>query len=73
MYVDLKAIPYVEGEVELELGINSKYLLPKGFDPYTDVIAITSVNYMEDEEIELGFDTSKYLPENFDPYSGSIQ
>jgi hypothetical protein len=47
--------------------------LPKGFDPYTDVIAITSVNYMEDEEIELGFDTSKYLPENFDPYSGSIQ
>jgi len=68
VYVDLKAIPYVENEVELEFGINSTYLLPKGFDAYTDVIAVTSVNYMEVEEIDLGFDTSKYLPEGFDPY-----
>ena len=49
------------------------YLLPEGFNPYTDVIAVTSINYMEDEEMDLGFDTSKYLPEGFDPYSGSIQ
>jgi len=55
-------------QLELEFGINSTYLLPKGFDAYTDVIAVTSVNYMEVEEIDLGFDTSKYLPEGFDPY-----
>jgi hypothetical protein len=45
--------------------------LPANFDPYTNVIAIGSINYMEDDEIELGFDTGKYLPENFDPYIGT--
>ena len=69
----LKSIPYIEDEIELELELGSAYTLPEDFDPYTNVVAISAINYMEDEKIELDFNTAKCLPEGFDPYTGSIQ
>ena len=56
-------------ETELELGEGFEHALPQGFDPYSEVLEVASINYVEDEEIDLGFDTEAYLPKNFNPYS----
>ena len=66
--LDLKSVNYIELEIEEGLGFDTAKYLPEGFNPYSDVIPVESVNFVEDEALELGFDTAEYLPEGFNPY-----
>ena len=66
--LDLGSVNYIEFELEEGLGFDTAKYLPEGFNPYSDVISVESVNFVEDDTVELGFDTSDYLPEDFNPY-----
>lgn len=71
LYVNLKDFEFIDLEMEaiesipmVELGTN--------FDPYTDIIDVGSLNYIDMkkiENLELGFDHTANLPEGFDPYA----
>ena len=72
MYVDLDAITYLESEDdEADLGFDTAYWLPAGFDPYAAPTDIDGFSFMEDETslIFPELDTKAYLPKNFDPYA----
>lgn len=64
---DFNQIVFIEEE-DLNLGFDTANYLPDGFDAYSEILDVASINFMENDEIELGFDTSEYLPEGFDPY-----
>ena len=66
--LDLNDITIVEVEPEIDLGFETENYLPESFDPYTAVVDIHSVDFIEFEEVELGFNTEDYLPEGFNPY-----
>lgn len=70
---DLRAIPPMDEELEVDLGPYVGYGLPEDFNPYTNVVGVGAISFMEPEDLELGFDTKRYLPKDFDPYSGSKQ
>src|SRR5690606_8571595 len=67
-YFDLNSIKFLAEEPEVELGFDSRALLSEGFDPYTDVVGIGCINFMEEDQVELGFDPREYLPDGFSPY-----
>lgn len=66
--LDLNDIAIVEVEPEINLGFDTEEYLPASFDPYTAVVDIHSVDFIEIEDEDLGFDTKDYLPEGFNPY-----
>jgi len=66
--LNLNSVDYVELEEGTELGFDTSVYLPENFDPYSDDIAVNSINYIEEEEDTLDFDVQEYLPENFDAY-----
>ena len=72
-YWDLDSIPEMDQELPVDLGLFTGYGLPEDFDPYTNVVAVGSISFMEPEDMELGYDILRYLPKDFDPYAGSKQ
>lgn len=69
MDFDINNIVFIEEDLDWELGFDTSEYLPEHFDPYSSVISIASINFVDVcDEIELGFETASYLPENFDPY-----
>lgn len=60
-------IPFIEEEVEIDLGFDTASYLPEGFNPYEGMVFdIDEIEVVEMEEnIELDFDIQKYLPKGF--------
>ena len=72
VYFNVNSLDFVDmEEIEWEFGFDTMDYLPVDFDPYANTLALSAINYMEEDNIDLGFDTSKYLPKDFDPYAGS--
>ena len=68
MYVDLRAIKFIEDDEELVLDFHS--YLPADFDAYAYPANFRTINYLDPaDEFCLDFDTAEFLPEGFDPYS----
>jgi len=68
MYVDLRAIKFIEDDEELVLDFHT--YLPAGFNAYAYPVYFRSIDYVDPaDEFCLDFDTAEYLPEGFDPYS----
>ncbi|MGB5821005.1 MAG: hypothetical protein WBG90_16085 [Saonia sp.] len=69
--LDLNEIVYLEDEGEVNLGFDTYFYLPEGFDPYEGMkIDLDDIHYMEcEEEIHLNFNVNDFLPKNFDPFT----
>jgi len=66
--LNLSEVEFIEEESIEDLGFNTKEYLPDGFDPYTEIVDVHTINYMEEENHDLDFNTKSYLPEGFSPY-----
>lgn len=71
--MNLKEITFLEPEEEIDLGFDTKYYLPLGFNAYEGMeLKLEDIVYIEQEEdVDLGFDTADYLPINFDAHTTS--
>ncbi|NKI31839.1 hypothetical protein [Croceivirga thetidis] len=65
---DISSVEFIEFEDGINLGFDSSRYLPKDFDPYTSIIQIESIDFIENEEVHLDFNTEDYLPEGFNAY-----
>ena len=65
-------IVFIEVEEDIDLGFDTAYYLPIGFDAYAGMeLNFDEIEFIEvEDEIDLGFDTAYYLPIGFDAYVG---
>ncbi|MEO0528716.1 MAG: hypothetical protein AAFZ89_15900, partial [Bacteroidota bacterium] len=63
-------IVYIEEEEEINVGFDTYFYLPEGFNPYQGMkISLDDIHYMEcEEEIHLDFNVDDFLPKDFDPF-----